>query len=151
MRGKITKINGWPSGKGSFVGIDGKKPDFLYYGSLTAQLGSVVEYEIGKPARDGKPTIGEIRPVGIEAFVDEDKPRSAPIQNNHPANPSKDSRENYWQAKEKRDIERLPVDVMLSCISSACVLFQGISCDKTTVIEWAEAFYIAAMKKRGLA
>ena len=124
MKGKVTKLNLWKSGKGCFIQIDGTKPDFLFYGKTDVKVGEAVNYEIGKDAPDGKPTLKSIRADGIEAFEARDEDRAKPTQIPYRAHdaPKLDSREAYWAAKEKRDAEREPIITRLSCISSACVL-----------------------------
>jgi hypothetical protein len=151
MEGIIQSINPYKSGKGAFIRI--ANTDYMFFGSLQVKEGEKVSFDLGKPSKDGKATIRTIRPDRVKAFVDEDKPRSAPIPTNHPpqtsAIPSKDSRENYWQSKEKRDIENKGIDVMLSCISSACALYEGAQGQTQNVLAAAELFYKAAMAKKG--
>lgn len=82
MKGKITKIKAWTLGKGCFVGIDNGESDYLYNRLLpNVEIGDIVEYEVGKPTKDGKPTLTSVVLVGttVEAFVDEDKVRSATL------------------------------------------------------------------------
>jgi hypothetical protein len=110
MKGIITKLNAWKSGKGFFVGIDGI--DYLCNGNPKIAIGDTVDYDTGTPTKDGKPTIKKIYPNAIEAFVDEPK-KETQVFRNH------DSREEYWKAKEKRDLEREPIHIRLECLKAA--------------------------------
>lgn len=115
MKGKIDKMNAWKSGKGFFIGIAGT--DYMFYGSPTVSLGDVVEFELGKPTEDGKQKIKKIALAadGIEAFIDK---AETPVFRAHDA-PRIDAREEYWKAKEKRDLEKEPIHIRLSCLESA--------------------------------
>ena len=81
MKGTITKLRVWKSNKGCFVGIDNGEKDYMYNKVPKIAVGDVVEYDTGKPTDDGKPTISKLVLIGgpVEAFVDEDKPRSDTI------------------------------------------------------------------------
>jgi len=114
MKGKITKMNAYKSGQGFFIGINGT--DYMFFGSAQAKIGDEVQFEEGKPSKDGTPTIKSIKPSGLEEFVDEDKPRSQQVFRAHD---QKDSREEYWKAKEKRDLEQLPANIRSACLASA--------------------------------
>ena len=103
MIGKITKLNAYKSGKGYFIGINGK--DHMFYGKPDVQVGDEVEYEMGKPSADGKPTIKTIKPTPIEAYID--KPYRAHDQP---------------QRQVKKDQKRMENEqnVRLKCLASAC-------------------------------
>ena len=116
MKGKIQKINQYKSGKGCFIGIGGT--DYMFFGNPDAKVGDEVEYELGKINSMGKPTIKSIHSCAIEAFIDEDKPRSAPI-------PKKDERENYWAGKEQREIAKEPQETRIKCLTIAGMVFEG--------------------------
>ena len=79
LKGKITKMKAWKSKLGFFVGIDSGEKDYLLNKTTDLQVGDEVEYEVGKPTDDGKPTLKSIAPLPVEMVIDEDKPRSAPI------------------------------------------------------------------------
>ena len=141
---KVLQLNIWKNGKGYFFKALGK--DHFAYGVPAFKVGSIIDFEEGdaflNKAKEAKRIKVQDR---VEAFVDEDKARSAPIQ------PSKDSRENYWANKEAADRAKEPVITMLSCISSACVLFANCANMQTPdkdILSTAEAFYQAAMKKK---
>jgi hypothetical protein len=139
-KGIITKITPYKSGKGYFIGIEGQPKDFMFFGKINLYVGDSVVYEEGRPSKDGRPTIKTIRADTIEAYVDEDKSRSAPIQKEfrtHDA-PKADARENYWANKEKSDAEQKPIITRLSCISSACQLLQGEENETEIVIAVAK-------------
>ena len=55
MLGKITKLTKYKSGKGYFIGIDGK--EYMFYGEPNVEVDDFVNFERGKDAPDGKPTI----------------------------------------------------------------------------------------------
>lgn len=136
MIGTVTKLNAYKSGKGFFVGIDGK--DYMFFGNPGVKIGDKVRYESGF-TKDGKLSLKSIRADGPEAFID-DKPKEFRA---HDA--PKDSREEYWRNKEKRDIEREPIITRLSCISSACALMVGRNFEEnilvsTPIIEIAKRF-----------
>jgi len=118
VKGKITKITEYKSGKGAFIGIDNQKPDYMFFGTIDVMVGNMVVFEEGKPTEKGNPTIKTIRLDAIEAYIDEDKPRSAPVLRAHDA-PKADARETYWINKEKHDLVKDAVITRLSCISSA--------------------------------
>jgi len=143
-KGKVTKLNNYKSGKGCFIQIDGKQPDFAHFGHPDIKVGDTVVFETGKPMDDGSPTIKTIHADAIEAFVDEDKARSAPILRAHDA-PKLDSREAYWAAKEKKDAEREPIITRLSCISSAAQVYSGAQ-GKSVI--WAEVMELAAIMEK---
>jgi hypothetical protein len=121
-KGKITKLNAWKSGKGSFIGIDGK--EYVILTGTDAKIGDAVEFEIGTKFFSGKAVISKLL-LPLEAYVqparDEDRAKATPVFRAHEA--PKDSREAYWQAKEKRDLEAKPIEIRLSCIASACVFY----------------------------
>jgi len=119
MKGKITKLKPYKSGKGFFIGIDYKQNDYMFFGDPGIRLGETVIYEEGKASPEGNPTLKSIRSEPIEAFIDEDKPRSAPIYRAHDT-PKADARETYWQNREKHDLLKDATITRLSCISSAC-------------------------------
>ena len=151
MKGKVTKINLWKSGKGCFIQIDGTKPDFLFYGKTDVKVGEAVNYEIGKDAPDGKPTLKSIRADGIEAFEarDEDRAKPTQIYRAHDA-PKADAREEYWKLKEKRDAEREPSITRLSCISSACAVYEGAQGSDDKILALAAKFEAFAIGKKGV-
>ena len=70
MKGTLTKKKEYPSKTGFFLGIDNKKPDFMFFGKVEIKEGEKVEYEVGEPMPDGKPTIKTIHPERIESFID---------------------------------------------------------------------------------
>ena len=130
MKGTVTKLNAYKNGNGYFIGIDHKEIDCMFYGFLDPDImvGDRVEYELGKPKND-HPTIKSIKPSAVEAFIDEDKPRSAPILRAHDqgghSSANKDSREAYWAAKEARDIAQEPIINRRYCLSSAAQVYSG--------------------------
>jgi hypothetical protein len=141
-KGIITKITPYKSGKGYFIGIEGQPKDFMFFGKINLYVGDSVVYEEGRPSKDGRPTIKTIRADTIEAYVDEDKSRSAPIQKEfrtHDA-PKLDSREAYWAAKEKSDAEQKPIITRLSCISSAAQVYSGAQGQDEKVLALAAKF-----------
>ena len=129
VKGKVTKVNMWKSGKGAFIQIDGAKPDYVFYGTPLAKIGDEVEFEEGAPTKDGKPVIKKLVVKllcgPVEAFEaparDEDRTKPTPVLRAHDA-PKADAREQYWINKEKHDLVKDAVITRLSCISSACVL-----------------------------
>lgn len=139
-KGKITKLKAYTSGKGYFIGINNAPNDFMFFGSLGPEIkiGSEIEYEEGKPTKD-HPTIKTLKHAPIEAFIDEDKPRSAPVFRQHDA-PKTDNREAYWAGKEKRDLEREPVITRLSCLSSASMVYEGAQGSDEKIIALAARF-----------
>jgi hypothetical protein len=116
MEGIITKLNAYKSGKGYFVGLDGT--DYMFFGATTARIGDKVHFELGKPSKDGTPTIRKIVADGLEAFID----APAPVFRSHDA-PKMDAREEYWKAKEKRDLDNKPTEIRLACLAAACVFY----------------------------
>ena len=136
MHGKITKLNAWTSGKGAFIQIDGKTPDYVFYGKPIAKIGDSVEFEDGKPTKDGKPVmqrlVVKLLCGPIEAFVDEDKPRSAPI----------DYRAHDFQAQG--DAVKRAENVRLECLACACDVYSGAQ--ETTTISTAERILALAEK-----
>jgi hypothetical protein len=125
--GTITKINAYKTNTGYFIGINNEPIDYMFFGALGKEIGigTKVIFDEGKPKGD-RPTIKSIKKDSVEAFIDEDKPRSAPLlraydQGGH-SSANKDSRESYWHAKELRDIEREPIITRLSCLSSAATI-----------------------------
>lgn len=138
MKGKITKITEYKSGKGAFIGIDNKKQDYMFFGTLDANVGEEVEFEEGKPTGKGNPTIKTIKPLAIESFT-------TPVLRAHDA-PKADAREQYWINKEKHDLVKDAVITRLSCISSACQILTGSPTlprtpeDRETIIVFAKRF-----------
>jgi hypothetical protein len=137
MKGKITKLNAWKSGKGFFVGIDGN--DHMFYGSTKVKVGEEVEYELGKPTNDGTPKIAKLYSTSLEAFVDEDKPNSATVAPYRAHDQAQGTREDYWKAKEQRDKEREPIMLRTSCLVSASNVFSGAQKEEG-IIELAKRF-----------
>ena len=148
VRGVISKINQYKSGKGAFIQIDGRKPDYMFFGFTDCREGETVTYEEGKPTRDGKPTIKTIRADSIEAHIDEDKVRSSPVFRAHDKSP--DGREEFWANKEKREISKDGIITMLSCLSSACENNSGGQKKPEEIVAEAEIYFQAAMKKKVL-
>jgi hypothetical protein len=141
-KGKITKITPYKSGKGYFIGIEGQPNDFMFFGSLNLYVGDSVVYEEGRPSKDGRPTIKIIRADTIEAYVDEDKSRSAPIQKEfrtHDA-PKADAREDYWKNKEIAEAAQKPIITRLSCLSSAAQVYSGAQGQDEKVLALAAKF-----------
>lgn len=127
MRGKITKLRAYTSGKGYFIGIDGK--DYMFYGNPGVKVGEQAEYEEGKSAADGKPTIKTIRPTAIEAFVDEDKPRSQTLFRAHD--------QPQWQQEKDRDRAKFRLD----CVRIAASLYSNDGgTPAEVIIKMAEKF-----------
>jgi hypothetical protein len=157
---KVLQLNIWKNGKGYFFKALGK--DHFAYGVPSFKVGSIIDFEEGtdliNKAKEAKRVKVQDR---VEAFIDENKARSATIENTmgksqialqlaRELTPSKDSRENYWANKEAADRAKEPVITMLSCISSACVLFQGAGrTEPGEIVSYAEAFFAAAMRKKG--
>jgi hypothetical protein len=127
MEGIITKLNAYKSGKGYFVGLDGT--DYMYFGATTARIGDKVHFELGKPSKDGTPTIRKIVADGLEAFID----APAPVFRSHDA-PKLDAREEYWKAKEKRDVEKEPIHIRLACLAAACAFVKGASVGEDIIL-----------------
>jgi hypothetical protein len=149
MKGKITKLQAYPSGKGYFIGIDNKTPDFMFRGNPNVKIGEFVEFETGAPF-NGKPTIKTMRLDSIEAYEaparDEDRAKATPVFRAHEA--PKDSREEYWKAKEKRDLEAKPIEIRLSCIASAVLLYKASETPAEIVIGAAKKFEAYANGKQ---
>jgi hypothetical protein len=156
VKGKITKLNAWKTGKGSLIGIDGN--EYIILAGTSCKVGDVVEYEIGNKFVYGKQVLSKLLPP-LEAFMDNhpemainpDNPRSAPLLRAHDtpqASANKDSREAYWQAKEKRDIEREPIITRLSCISSAAQVYSGAQGQDEKILELARKFEAYANGKQ---
>ena len=137
MIGIVTKLNAYKSGKGYFIGIDGQ--EYMYFGEPSLSIGALVEFEEGKPSKDGKKTIKGIHLVK-QIALDEDKPFKPPLYRAHDT-PAKDSREEYWKNKEKRDLEKEPIITRLSCIASAVAL-----ADEMTTLEEV-VFYAKRFEK----
>lgn len=116
MIGKITKLKAWASGKGFFIGIDNGKSDYLCNGNPSVKLGDEVDYDTGEPTKDGKPTIKTIRPNAIEAFVDEDKPRSAIIPYR---------KHDYPQWQQEKDEKRMKLKFECLKIAATCLQASG--------------------------
>lgn len=115
MKGKITKIKIWASNLGCFIGIDNGGRDYLYNHVYRGSVGDFVEYDTGTPTDDGKPTLSKlvlIEPT-VEAYVDEDKPRSAQVYRQHD--------QPQWQ--QEKDKER--AKFRLDCVRIAAQVFEG--------------------------
>lgn len=137
MKGKIVKLNKWHKGNGSFVKID--ETEYVILAPTNAQIGDEVNYEIANKFVYGKQVLSHLLPCAIEAYIDEDKPRSAPIPfRAHDA--PKDSREEYWKAKEKRDIAQEPIITRRYCLSSAAQVFSGAQGQDEKIIALATKF-----------
>lgn len=139
MKGTLTKLTPYKSGKGYLIGIDSKTPDYMFFGGLGEEIkeGAFVDFITGRPSKDGKPTIKSLKLDAIEAFVtrDEDSPIKT-VFRAHDA-PKVDSREEYWKGKEKRDLEREPIITRLSCISSAAQVYSGAQGQDVKILELA--------------
>ena len=148
-KGKVTKLNNYKSGKGCFIQIDGKQPDFAHFGHPDIKVGDTVVFVTGKPMDDGRPTIKTIHADAIEAFVDEDKARSAPILRAHDA-PKTDAKDEYWLNRGKQDLIKDATITRLSCISSACAVYEGAQGSDDKILALAAKFEAFAIGKKGV-
>jgi len=139
MKGKISKINPWKTGKGSFVKIDGT--EYIILSQTDAKVGDEVNYEIGDKEMYGKKILAHLLPCALEAYIDSPKEFRA-----HDV-PKTDARETYWQRKEIREIERDGVITMLSCMSSAACVYEGTQSHETEILKLAELFFERAISK----
>lgn len=114
MRGTITKMNEYKSGKGFFIQVDNKEPDYLCWGHPGVKLGDVILYD-ERVTGDGKKSIRNIKLDSVESYIDEPKQQ-----------PKNDSRESYWAAKERRDIEKEPINIRISCLTAATQYAIGV-------------------------
>lgn len=139
MKGRITKMNAYKDKTGYFIGIDNAPIDHAFFGSLGREItvGAQVIYEEGQKKLGNHPTLKYIKLDAGEAYIDEDKPRSAPILRAHDVQKMA-ARDEYWTNKERRDLEREPIITRLSCISSAVEMNSNATTEG--VIEAAKRF-----------
>jgi hypothetical protein len=129
MKGTVVKINPYKSGTGCFIGLKGEQKDFMHFGNPNIKLGDEVEYLPGKPTKDGNPTIREIRRYTVEEFVDEDKPRSASIQD-----------EIVRADKLKPTPSKDEIITRLACLKAASEVYSGGQTIPSAIIRMAKEF-----------
>ena len=151
-KGRITKLNNYKSGKGCFIQIDGKQPDFAHFGHPDIKVGDIVVFETGKPMDDGRPTIKTIHADAIEAFEarDEDRVKPNPIPYRAHDAPKTDAKDEYWLNRGKQDLIKDATITRLSCISSACAVYEGAQGSDDKILALAAKFEAFAIGKKGV-
>jgi hypothetical protein len=147
--GKITKLNAWKSGKGSFIGIDGK--EFVILAATDAKIGDMVEYEIGTKFFSGKSVLSKLL-LPLESYVqpptrDEDNVRSpvlVPFRSHYVPKP--DAGENYSQAQG--DAVKRAENVRLECLACATQVYSGAQGADEKILELAAKFEAYAHGKQ---
>lgn len=138
---KVLQLNIWRNKKGYFFKALGK--DHFAYGVPAFKVGSIIEFDEGQEKINNATHALNVRQP---ASTNKEGERITRLEPTNPA--PKDSRQDYYIKKEAADLAREPVITMLSCISSACHMYDGSHSTKE-VIETAEAFFQVAMKKKG--
>ena len=77
--GTVTKLANWKNNLGFFIGIDGT--DYMYLGDPKIKTGDRIDYELGDPARDGKPTIRSVISIS-DLFVKASDYKPEPAERN---------------------------------------------------------------------